>query len=237
MWLGHKLSIWLNTQKLEFGVLCLLPYQLRISNHAPPKIHVHIRNNIDGHKIIDQDFRAVSTLYSNKLDLYASQEITRVNITPPAAFDFVRALETKRVMSCINCSNCGYPHLDLANFADKPHRKHVCGNCGRDSIWSKTPIVSTPLKPLHDAFAKTLKYETPERTLDLDNYGGYDFTVWASTPAIVWTAARPQEFGIHVHIFNENGRIIDDTFGTVIYHGEPLERAALVESMIKHTIV
>jgi hypothetical protein len=223
----------------EVGVWCSMPAALSTQEikPRPPKIHVHVREKADDKKTVDRDFSAISTLYSNKLDLYASQEITRVNITPPAAFDFVKAIETDSEMSCINCSSCGYPHLDLADFANTPHRKHFCGNCGRDSTWSKKPIISTPLKPLHDAFAKTLKYETPERTLDLDNYGGYDFTVWASTPAIVWTAARPQEFGIHVHIFDKNGRIIDDTFGTVIYHGKPLERAALVASMIKHTIV
>uniref|UniRef100_UPI0025EB8924 hypothetical protein n=1 Tax=Sphingomonas sp. TaxID=28214 RepID=UPI0025EB8924 len=152
-------------------------------------------------------------------------------------FDFVRAIETNREMSCINCSSCGYPHLDLADFADTPHRKHFCGNCGRDSTWSKEPIISTPLKPLHDAFAKTLKYETPDRNLDLDSYAGCDFAVWASTPAIVWTAARPQEFGIHVHVHNGQGRIVDDTYNTVVYHGKPLERSALIASMIARTIV
>jgi hypothetical protein len=223
----------------EVGIWCSMPAAISTQKikPRPPKIHVHVRQTADDKKTVDKDFNAISTLYSNKLDLYASQEITRVNITPPAAFDFVKAIETDNEMSCINCSTCGYPHLDLADFANTPHRKHFCGNCGRDSTWSKKPIISTPLKPLHDAFAKTLKYEKPDRILDLDSYAGYDFTVWASTPAIVWTAARPQEFGIHVHIFNKNGRIIDDTFGDVVYQGEPLKRATLIKSMIKHTIV
>ena len=127
------------------------------------------------------------------LGLFGSTQITQVNITPPSAFDFLRAVELCREMSCINCSTCGYPHLDLGDFADKPHRKHFCGNCGRDSTWSKEPIVSTPLKPLHDEFAKNTKYEQPSRTINLDEHTGCDHTVWASTPAIVWTAERPQE--------------------------------------------
>jgi len=130
-----------------------------------------------------------------------------------------------------------YPHLDLGDFADKPHRKHFCGNCGRDSTWSKKPIVSTPLKPLHDKFANTLKYETPNRSLNLDQYKGCSYTIWASTPAIVWTAARPQEFGIHVHVHDGSSRIIDDTFGQVVLDGAPLERSALVKAMMARTII
>ena len=119
-------------------------------------------------------------------------------------------------MSCINCSHCGYPHLDLGDFARTPHRKHFCGNCGRDSTWSSGPIVSTPLKPLHDKYARTLKYETPDRQLNLDEFEGCSYTVWASTPAVLWTAARPQEVGIHVHVHDGPKRIVDDTFGQVM---------------------
>ena len=106
------------------------------------------------------------------MDLFGADDISLVNVTPPAAFDFVCGLELEKDMDCINCSHCGYPHLDLGDFAKTPHRKHFCGNCGRDSTWSKKPIVSTPLKPLHDTFAKTLKYVTPDRSLNLDDYGG-----------------------------------------------------------------
>ena len=223
----------------EVGIWCSMPAALSTLPIAPrpPKIHVHVRNDIGGKKQIDRDFNAISTLYSSGLGLFHNQEITRVNITPPAAFDFVRAVETNKLMSCISCTSCGYPHLDLADFADTPHRKHFCGNCGRDSTWSKEPIISTPLKPLHDSFAKTLKYETPDRTLNLDEFADYDFAVWASTPAIVWTAERPQEFGIHVHVQSAEGRIIDDTFGEVTYQGAPLERSKLIADMMARTVV
>lgn len=139
-------------------------------------------------------------------------------------------------MSCVNCTHCGYPHLDLGDFALKPHRKHFCGNCGYDSTWSDGPIVSTPLKPLHDRFAKTLKYKTPDRVLDLDEYRGCSYTVWASTPALVWTAERAQEFGIHVHVHDGSARIIDETFGEVRLDGRPLERSALMKQMIARTV-
>lgn len=227
-------------QYAEIGVWCSMP--AAISTHPipqrPPKIHVHVRKNVnDSKKIVDRDFAAISIQYEPSLNLFENLEINRVNITPPAAFEFVRGLELKQDMDCTHCSHCHYPHLDLGDFARKPHRKHFCGNCGRDSTWTNPPMISTPLQPLHDSYAKTLTYETPNRVLDLDEYKGCSYTVWASTPAIVWTAARPQEFGIHVHVHDGTRRIVDDTFGEVRLDGKPLERAFLIENMMSRTIV
>ena len=222
----------------EVGVWCSMPAAISTEKVSPrpPKIHVHVRPHAGGAKTIDRDYPAISLLYSDALGLFGNEHITRVNITPPAAFEFVSGLEVGRVMDCVNCSHCGYPHLDLGDFALKAHRKHFCGNCGHDSTWSKVPIVSTPLKPLHDQFAKTLKYCTPDRSLDLDTYAGCSYTIWASTPAIIWTAERPQEFGIHVHVHKGGQRIIDDTFGEVVLDGQPLARAALIGSMMSRSI-
>lgn len=222
----------------EVGVWCSMPAAISTAEIRPraPKIHVHIRPEKGGRKSVDRDFSAISILYQDHIGLFENHGITRVNITPPAAFDFVSGLEAKRPMDCINCSHCGYPHLDLGDFALKPHSKHFCGNCGRDSTWSKTPIVSTPLKPMHDQFSKTLKYETPNRSLDLDNHLGCSYTIWASTPAVIWTAERPQEFGIHVHVHDGTTRIIDDTFGSVRLSGKLLDRSELLRMMIGRTI-
>ena len=222
----------------EVGVWCSMPAALstfEIKKRAP-RIHVHVRPEVDVKKSVDRDFEAISILYSHDLGLFGSNDITRVNVTPPAAFEFVRSLEVGREMDCIDCSTCGYPHLDLGDFATTPHRKHFCGNCGRDSTWSRGPIVSTPLQPLHDSFAETLKYETPARVLNLDEYPGCNYTIWASTPAIVWTAARPQEFGIHVHVFRGTERVVDDTFGEVTLGGQKLDPKELISSMIERTI-
>ena len=202
----------------EVGIWCSLPAALstRPIESRPPKIHVHLRREPNGKKEEDGDHDAISLLYREELALFSNNEIKRVNITPPAAFEFVCALEEEREMSCINCSQCGYPHLDLGDFALEPHRKHFCGNCGRDSTWSKGPIVSTPLKPLHDQLAKSVTFIEPDRRLDLDKYAGHDYEIWASTPAILWTADRPQEKGIHVHVYDGDRRIKDDTFSLVI---------------------
>jgi hypothetical protein len=224
----------------EVGIWCSMPAACSTAEikPRPPKIHVHVREKAGDKKKVDRDFDAISTLYTSDLGLYGNQEISRVNITPPSAYDFVAGLELGKNMDCINCSHCGYPHLDLGDFAKTPHRKHFCGNCGRDSTWSKVPIISTPLKPLHDKFAKTLRYETPNRNLCLDHHKGCSYTIWASTPAIVWTAERPQEFGIHVHVHDNNGRrIIDDTFGEIVLDGKPLDRSELIAAMMARTVI
>ena len=224
----------------EVGIWCSLPPAMT-SNGMPsrrrPRIHFHVRNEPAGMKIIDQDYEALSLHYNPPADLFANDEINKVHVTPPAAFEFVLALENGLEMGCINCRDCGYPHLDLGDFARTPHSKHLCGNCGRDNTWSKTAIASTPLKPLHDQFSKASQYIDVDKVLNLDDYPGAGFSLWASTPAVLWTANRAQERGIHVHLAMNGVRIIDDTFGTVIHQGKPLDRKALLAAMVANTII
>ena len=223
----------------EVGIWCSMPPALThrgVPEPRRPKIHVHVRERPAQEKVIDQDFKALSLHYNANDNLFASTEITRVHLTPPSALEFVLALESGKAMACINCRDCGYPHLDLGDFARKTHIKHLCGNCGRDNTWSSEPIASTPLKPLHDQFSRANQYDDVVTTINLDDYAGLPFQVWASTPAVLWTANRPQERGIHVHVYKDSTYLVDDTFGTVIYKGQQLQRAALLESMVACTI-
>jgi hypothetical protein len=223
----------------EVGIWCSMPPALThrgLPEPRRPKIHVHVREVPAADKVIDQDFKALSLHYNATDNLFGSTEITRVHLTPPSALEFVLALESGKTMGCINCRDCGYPHLDLGDFARKAHTKHLCGNCGRDNTWSSEPIASTPLKPLHDQFSRANQYDDVVTTINLDDYAGLPFQVWASTPAVLWTANRPQERGIHVHVYRDGQYLVDDTFGTVIYQGQQLQRAALLESMVARTI-
>ncbi len=225
----------------EVGIWCSMPPALVSPGHTvsprPPKIHVHIRKDTGTDKVIDKDFQAVSISYTSDLKLFEDSDISLVNITPPAAFEFVKGLELDLEMDCVCCSFCGFPHLDLGDFAKTPHRKHFCANCGRDSTWSKEPIISTPLKPLHDAYPHAGDVVEPDRTLNLDEFEGHNFAVWASTPAVIWTGNRPQEKGIHVHVHDGKSRIVDDTYREVIYKGKKLERSELIANMMANTIV
>ncbi len=223
----------------EIGIWCSLPPAISSTGTVrprPPKIHVHVRDVVGCKKRIDADYLAISVRYKPAAGLFASQEINVVNITPPAAFEFIRSLEEGRELDCVSCSYCRYPHLDLGDFALKPHRKHFCANCGRDSTWSRQPIVSTPLKPMHDAYPQASSFMEPSRVLNLNDYAGCHYVVWASTPAVMWTAQRPQERGIHVHIHDGTSRVVDDTFSTVFLNGQQLDRAALVQAMLSRTI-
>lgn len=224
----------------EIGVWCSLPPALssRPIERRAPKIHVHKRFSGADKKLLDRDFDALVFSYNRDLGLFANAEITRIQVTPPAAFEFVRSIEEGVETACISCKKCGYPHLDLGSFARTPHAKHFCGNCGNDSIWSDGKIISTPLKPLHDQFNNSNSYVVPDRTLNLDDYPDRHFDMWSSTPAVVWTADRPQECGIHVHVYQGDGlrRIEDNTFGTVIYRGQKLDRKHLWQLMTENTL-
>lgn len=226
----------------EIGIWCSLPPAMSSKKiiQRSPKIHIHKRFSGADKKLLDRDFDAIVCSYNQDLGLFANQEITQIQVTPPAAFEFVSSLEEGREMGCVTCKRCGYPHLDLGSFAKTPHAKHFCGNCGNDSVWSVGKIVSTPLKPLHDQFNNCNSYITPDRSICLDDYEGKEFEIWASTPAVVWTANRPQEKGIHVHIYEGSidgrRRIVDNTFGDVIYKGEALDRNLLWQQMTNNTL-
>jgi len=94
------------------------------------------------------------------------------------------------------------------------------------------------LKPIHDQFSRANQYIDVEKVINLDEYAGCSFDVWASTPAILWTADRPQERGIHVHVRDPNGKwLVDDTFGVVIHQGMELNRLWLLNTMVANTII
>ena len=222
----------------EIGIWCSLPPAMASDPIEPrsPRIHVHKRFTGKKRKLLDQDFAAIVCSYNQDLGLFHNTEITKIQVTPPAAFEFVRSIEEGFEVSYVMCRSCGYPHLDLGSFARERHKKHFCGNCGNDSIWSAEPIVSTPLKPLHAQFGNSNTYVTPDRELNLDEFAGLQFEIWSSTPAVLWTADRPQEKGIHVHVYDGGTRIVDDTFGTVVYQGVSLDRKDMWRNMVGNTI-
>jgi hypothetical protein len=220
----------------EFGIWCSMPPALSSEDITPrpPKIHVHSREIEGGSKQVDKDYSAIAVIHTGETDLFGAN-INRINITPPAVFEYVDALERGQKMVPVDCTHCGFPHLDLGSFAREPHRKHACGNCGRDSTWTSDYVISNPLQRLHDAYTQNKAYQKAEQELDLDQYKHMTYQVWASTPAVVWTADRPQETGIHVHVLDGEEEIVNDTFGQVIFNGKPLDREHLYSKMKNHT--
>jgi hypothetical protein len=102
---------------------------------------------------IDGQFAAIAI--TGIAGVFASSDIAQVNVTPPA----VIALE--RAHGCVDCARCGYPHLDLGEFAVREHRRHYCGNCGNDGTHSKIPIISNPLFALAERYNSRLSFDAP----------------------------------------------------------------------------
>jgi hypothetical protein len=78
---------------------------------------------------------------------------------------------------------------------------------------------------------------TSPLSINLADYAGYDYSIWASTPAALWMVSRPQTIGIRVQISKSGTVIVDDTFGEVTLDGARLDRAEVLQRMLERTIV
>jgi hypothetical protein len=184
-------------------------------------IHVHAREVPEGDKLHDTTFRAVKVT-GGKLPpsgLMIS-ELDAVYYMVSRIFGFeIRFIE---------CSLCGYPHLDKDWFAVHPHRRHLCAGCGHHFRDNATSI-GNPIAELQRATGLATREPIPAwRSLDIrqSKYRG-GIQIWGSNPAIIWSAAKAGEAGIHVHAFKGEGDHpeIDDTFSTVIIDGVTLDPA------------
>jgi hypothetical protein len=184
-------------------------------------IHVHAREIPGGDKMHDTTFRAVKVT-GGKLPpggLMIS-ELDAVYYMVSSIFGFgIRFIE---------CSLCGYPHLDKDWFAIHPHRRHLCAGCGRHFRDTATGI-GNPIAELQRATGLATREPVPAgRLLNIsqsDYPGGMQ--IWGSNPSIIWSAAKAEEAGIHVHAFKgqSDRPEIDDTFSTVTIDGVTLDPA------------
>jgi hypothetical protein len=221
------------------GVWAALPTAVNTTSEPELKkveIHVHARPEKGGKKLIDRNYPAIVVACAEDTPLFANVSIKRVVISPPTAIAYLEALIKNLPLGTLYCNRCNHPHLDLGDFAINPHKKHFCGNCGSDSNWSKEAIVSSPLKELADNLNKNSKFIQSDRAIDLRDYGDCQLKIWASTPAILWTSDLPQEEGIHVHIYRDGKKVVDDTFGQVTnVDGTAMDRGVLLLQMLSKT--
>lgn len=96
---------------------------------------------------------AIAIRYDPESAVFAAQDIIQINVTPP----MVAALASPEPQGCVCCSKCGHPHLDLGDFAARPHKRHYCGHCGNDTTHSTTAMVSNPLLPILEHCRTALK--------------------------------------------------------------------------------
>jgi hypothetical protein len=191
-------------------------------------IHVHARYESGGPKEIDKTFRRV---------LFVGEDLRQgLEISELEAIYFMATSVFGYEMQQVLCTECGASHLDKDWFGVHPHRRHLCAACGRtfrDSVVSiGNPIAAlrTELKERHRH-----RFNATKRKLELAQssfQGGIQ--IWGSNPALLWTAGRSEEEGIHVHAFREaddEQPEIDETFSRVVIDGVALD-ALMVRTLM-----
>lgn len=201
-----------------------------------PGVHVHARKTKYGPKEIDKTFDAVSI--TSRTDLFTNREIT---ITKEVAIAYYVTQYLGYEVKSLFCVKCGEVHLDEGYFATHPHKKHLCHACGKYFHDSEKGI-SNPValfRTLSESFQQERNLVPSNRSLSIlqaDYPGGIQ--IWASNPALVWTAERSEEEGIHVHAFKEAGNCpsIDETYGSVEIDGISLEYKHVAQYMAQSAL-
>jgi NAD-dependent SIR2 family protein deacetylase len=141
----------------------------------------------------------------------------------------------------IECSLCGYPHLDKDWFSVHPHRRHLCAGCGRH-FRDTAAGIGNPIAHLQTATGLASRHPVPAgRSLSLsqEKYPG-GIQIWGSNPAIIWSAEKSEEEGIHVHAFkgDDDTPDLDDTFSKVTINGVTLDpmmvRTLMAQNALPH---
>lgn len=182
------------------------------TSSMPPEIgiHVHARATQQGQKQVDDTFDTVVVRLA---------QTEQATISGETAISFYLSRFLHREIKLLRCSHCDEPHLDAGYFAIQPHRKHLCQACGRHFNDSEKSI-SNPIALLSHVQRDVAPIRAP-RNLDIkqSSYPG-GMQVWASNPALLWTSDRPEEAGLHVHLYDAEGAIVvDDTFDHVVVDG------------------
>ncbi len=160
-------------------------------------VHVHLREQEGMEKVVDQTFQEVYVKNPRK---NKSEEWIKINEYTACAY--TASVLFNRNIKVINCKYCSEPHIDADWFAVHYHKKHFCTHCGRDYIDSE-PGISNPVIYIQEQLSEQLAHRTltnVTRKLQAsqkDYPGGIQ--IWASNPAIIWTASRAEEAGIHVN--------------------------------------
>lgn len=183
-------------------------------------VHVHARETANGDKCIDRTYRKVTL--TNSESTSCQREISELD-----AIYYMISSVFGYPMKNVECGLCGVSHLDKDWFSLHPHHRHLCSGCGK-YFRDDQDAIGNPLIGLQKHFGHQTSVPTEvDRTLEIkqnDFPGGIQ--IWGSNPAIFWTNPNSEESGIHVHIYDENGVILDDydnTYSRVVIDGIDLD--------------
>lgn len=184
-------------------------------------IHVHARLTPESKKEMDETRRAVRLVGSGlPADGVVVYEIDAIYYMVSSVFDFP--------MQYVTCTHCGWAHLDKDWFSVHPHRRHLCGGCGKH-FRDRVTGIGNPIIGVRDVLGVgEHRVELAEKVLDIkqSQYPG-GIQIWGSNPAFLWTQPKHEEEGIHVHAFleGETEPGLDDTFREVTIDGMKLDPA------------
>ncbi len=195
-------------------------------------VHVHARKAADGGpKVIDSSYPVVNIVSGG----------CTVAISADAAESYVAAAILGLPLKYLVCPCCDLPHLDTRDYALHPHRMHLCQGCGRLFEDAEraigNPIVLAKALLGDSRWSPERQMKRVLRPLDIkqsDFSGGV--RIWGTHPAILWTAPRGEEDGIHVHAYGRAGEespLIDETFGAVSIDGIGLDPRAVRSFMVQ----
>lgn len=199
-------------------------------------IHVHAREYVGSDKNIDDTYDAVEL--EIKADLF---QIKTAYVTRETAVSAYIARCIGNPLVSLFCTYCGEPHLDSEWFAVKPHKRHLCHACGEVFIANRKGV-SNPLERLRLAFDDSegkrsiVRAETSLDAKQSDFPGG--IKMWASNPALLWTAPAPEHEGIHFHGYASDSetRIEDETFSSVTLDGIEVDEEQLRYFMAQNAL-
>lgn len=194
-------------------------------------IHVHARKTEGGPKEIDRTFSSVKIKYNGHTTVFDAD----------AAISYLCANVLNQGMEYVECPYCGSAHLDKDRYAVTPHKKHLCTSCGR-YFYSKYKNIGNPI--IHDKqmFGDEQIFREivhPKRVLNIRQCDfPYGISLWGSTGAFLWTAKKHEEYGIHIHAYQENNLkpTIDETFDLVTIDGIALEVEPIRMYMVQKTL-
>ena len=198
-----------------------------------PGVHVHARLNPDAPKNVDASYDAVD------LQLHGDLVHANLVVTESMARAYYLARFCRNRLKSLSCTHCGAPHLDEGWFSIKPHRRHLCAACGHHFV-DQDHSVSNPLVGVEEVHAANGPHRAvrARRTLAIDQreYPA-GIQLWASNPALLWTAQKPEEEGIHAHLYGSQGDLReDDTFNAISIDGVALDERMIKQLMAQQAV-
>lgn len=176
-------------------------------------VHVHARRNESTAKCIDGTFREVELVgidTSSSSSLFRVSELDAIYYMVSSVFGYS--------VKYIECTYCGYPHLDKDWFSVHPHRRHLCAGCGKH-FRDVEIAIGNPLAKIREQLKipiQTVTESTEQLHMQQSDLPG-GIRIWGSNPAIAWTASNAEAAGIHIHGYAVDKRdpVVDDTYRQV----------------------